>query len=434
VKLSRYNLVVSDGGEFHAINLLSRTALALSPSAHELMLHLPDRKLSRLSRSERAFVGVLLSGLFVLPDDFDEIEYVRRRHLQEKHSDATLALVIAPTLGCNLGCHYCFEDKRPQSLSSDQLRAMEAWVTRDLANFRGLHIQWFGGEPLLSLGTIRSLSIALREIAEAQGKPFGAEIITNGVMLTGDVARELAELGVSRAQVTFEGNRRLHDRVRFGSGRTGTYDVLIANLQRSTEHLEVTARIHVAPYSVAGAHELLDDLAASGLAHKLARIYFAPIFNYKSSRPDQAFASDPRRFMSSRDFADAQIFLLRRARTLGFATPDLLDHSYGLCTAVGANTRIVNPDGSLTKCYMDVGALSETVGNVADGLVSGRNLDRWMEHDFTTDSECRDCTFAPVCMGGCPKQKMANADKATVCTPLKYNFEERIRLQFGRPS
>ncbi len=48
-------------------------------------------------------------------------------------------------------------------------------------------VTWFGGEPLLRMKTIRSLTAKLISL----GKPYRAGIITNGYLLTEDVAHSL---------------------------------------------------------------------------------------------------------------------------------------------------------------------------------------------------------------------------------------------------
>ena len=44
------------------------------------------------------------------------------------------------------------------------------------------------------------------------------------------------------------------------------------------------------------------------------------------------------------------------------------------------------------------------------------------------DEECAKCRFLPVCLGGCSKQWQEGADKSVICTPLRYNHVDRIRV------
>ena len=134
--------------------------------------------------------------------------------------------------------------------------------------------------------------------------------------------------------------------------------------------------------------------------------------------------------MTSEQFADTQIELLRRAAAWGFSTPDFLDASYGICTAVRNNTLVVDADGNLMKCYKDVGVSGEATGSLSTGPQANSNLLKWMDIQIPRDDECRECRFLPICLGGCSKQWHEGASKGVICTPLKYNAEDMIRHYF----
>ncbi len=107
---------------------------------------------------------------------------------------------------------------------------------------------------------------------------------------------------------------------------------------------------------------------------------------------------------------------------------DPLEADYGVCTALRENTVVINADGTLAKCYMDAGDSVESYGNISEGILNSENLVKWRRQSFLKDSECRECTMAPVCLGGCSKEVQDGADKAVICTPLKYNYRELLRL------
>lgn len=422
MKASQYNLAIGSGDRLRLVNLLSRSALTLSGSlAAEvkskglLGSHIPPALRSELAQS-----------LFIVPDNFDERELIRQRHLQDRASSEQLSIIVAPTIACNMSCHYCFEKREDGQLSSDTSASLLKLVSKHLGSYEGLHVQWFGGEPLLALDQIRHLSRELAAVADRAGKPYAAEITTNGVLMTPEVTAALVISRVTTAQITLEGAKRFHDRVRFGAGREGSFDRILENARQAAGQIEITARIHVAPYSVESVEQLLGDLAAKSMQGVFSRIYFAPLFNYKTGGSSEPFQVDDRRFLSSEAFAGVQASLTRAARSLGFAVSDALAGTYAICTAIDRSSLVVNPDGTLTKCYMDVGARDEVIGSVAEGVALTGAIEKWHSYDFAADPECERCTFLPVCMGGCPKQRIAGADKSVVCTPLKYNWREML--------
>lgn len=430
LRQSSYNLVTPTPGGALVTNLLSRSVLELSADALRFLESI-DASFdpARLARPERQFLETLVAGLYVLPEGFDEWEYVRQRHRMERDETSRFNLVVAPTMGCNMACHYCFEKHREERLGEGRDAALLEYVSVATKACDALHVQWFGGEPLLALEDIRRLSRRFMALMESAGKGYSGEIITNGFLLTEEVAAELSGLGVLEAQVTLEGMRRMHDRVRKQAGGGGSFDQMVANIEAASRHLEVTLRIHVAPYSLDSVRELLPYLAGLGMQQRLKKVYFSPLFNYRTAAIKGQFALEPRKFMGSAEFAAVQTELLALAIKLGFAVSDLLDVSYGLCTGVKTAGAVVSPDGSLSKCYLDVGDSASAHGAVDGSISRPEKLDWWDEYDFSGDDECRSCKFAPVCLGGCPKQNALQADKRTICTPLKYNFHERMRLQ-----
>ena len=308
-------------------------------------------------------------------------------------------------MGCNMGCHYCFEKHREEKLGDSRDTALLSYVTKAMAACESLHVQWFGGEPLLALDDVRRLSEKFLTLTKRAGKGYSAEIITNGFLLTDEIAKELAAVGVLEAQVTLEGMRRMHDRIRRPQDGCGSFDRMLENMAAASRYLGVTLRIHVAPYSLESVRELLPYLAGLGMQHRLRKVYFSPLFNYRSDAVAGQFAIEPRKFMGSAEFAHVQTELLALAIELGFKVGDPLDVSYGLCTGVRTASAVVSPDGSLAKCYLDVGEASAAYGAIDDRISRPENLAWWHNYDFSKDEECRNCKFAPVLPRWLPQAK-----------------------------
>lgn len=420
MKPSRYNLYIDRGDKVRIVGLLTGSVVDVRPTVASSL------KAGSADIIDEDLRSALTAALLLVPDSFDELRFLLQRSSAARHSADQLSLIVVPTLGCNLNCHYCFEAKRDERLERSAIAAVGTAMEERIDRYGGLHVQWFGGEPLQAPVQIGELSARLRALCERSGKPYAAEIVTNGVLLSAEMARDLAGWGVETAQVTFDGARRLHDKVRFGAGRKPTFDTIAANILEASESLRVKIRVHVAPYSIASAAELLDELAELNINAAADCIYFAPLFNYRQDGPSRPFDANDRRFLSAADFAEAQVQLLERAWALGFRTPDPLAATHGICAAASSNSIVVNADGSLTKCYMDVGDRTEIVGNVDRFAKALDAPSKWTSYEIA-DEECRSCTFLPVCLGGCPKQKMARADKAVICTPLRYNHQAVLR-------
>ncbi len=433
MRASQYNLFVRGEGCVYAANLLTRTALELSPDAHAAYLALERGEAPMAEDPEAlAFLGALRRGLFLIPNDFDELAYIRGRVQQERFDTRHLGVVIAPTLECNFDCHYCFESKRAGRMTSQAQEQLVRLVTERLPGCRELSVQWFGGEPLHALDVLETLSRRLLRLAREAGVSYVATVVTNGFLMTAEVSTRLADLGVTTAQISLDGDRALHDRTRREQSGLGSFDVILENIRRASSHIAVKLRVHVAPFSVASVDQLLQTLAECGVGPHIAELYLAPLFNYHAGRArGRSYLPDGRRFMTAREFAAVQVELLARAVRLGFRVPDFLGASYGICTAVRGNTVVIDADGNLLSCYKDVGERREAVGSLHTAESSPANRLKWMDVPVPRDAECRGCTFLPLCLGGCAKQWHEGAPKDVICTPLRFNFEDRVRLALG---
>jgi radical SAM protein with 4Fe4S-binding SPASM domain len=132
---------------------------------------------------------------------------------------------------CNLACEHCYREEPVDELDREQL-------LRVLDNFEAFlgemgrkgRVMLSGGEPLLSPHFF--------DLAEAcRAKSLPVRVLTNGTLIDTDTARKLAETGVQAVQVSIEGPRRVHERVR----GTGSYDPAIEGMRALREAgLEVT--------------------------------------------------------------------------------------------------------------------------------------------------------------------------------------------------
>ena len=96
--------------------------------------------------------------------------------------------------------------------------------------------------------------------------------------------------------------------------------------------------------------------------------------------------------------------------------------SYGVCGAISLNSFVIGPDGALYKCWNDIGYSERSIGNLEKGIKLTNKFVEWLSYDVVKDQECKDCSFFPVCYGGCA------AYKNKICSSVKWNAEEMLEL------
>lgn len=355
--------------------------------------------------------GETLSRLgFLVPDTAAEADEVRR-FFGRINQQRTLATIIAVlNMDCNLACTYCFEGgmkgKRYMSPATAE-RLISFLDQRYFAEGVSLNLDFYGGEPLLSMDLIRVIATRLAELAGARGVTCSFGMVSNGTLLTGKVARELAALGVRGAQVTLDGFRENHDRFRpFVSGK-GSFDVIVRNLLESCELLDISIVCNYTEDNYREFPSLLDYLLDVGLTpERIAAVNFAPISRIGTDELPPEF-NDGCASHNLPWVHESQLFLRQEALNRAYAVAKLRPP---LCMVELANDLVVTHDGELYKCPAFMGRKGLAVGTLEEGVGDYRDshaLDLWK------NEECFNCEYLPFCYGGCRLARLVQAGEIT---------------------
>ncbi|MFG2332639.1 radical SAM protein [Streptomyces sp. NPDC048604] len=307
------------------------------------------------------------------------------------------ALTVLTSTHCNLGCGYCFQNtaqdpdrgSRPPRiartrLTSPVIDSVLSFTQRQMAavELDRLRILLFGGEPLLNpRGCLELLERA------ADFGLVSAWMISNATLLTPRLARQLSELKLGSVQVTFDGDRDDHDRIRVGrADGGGTFDTIVRNLVRASEAspLRWTLRVNVSEENVRRIDALAGRLAAE-LDPSRCTLYYARVGDVGIG-----YANG----LQTGELATAFARWHRQALDLGFSVPRPGPHRpCATCGHVnGRYGAVVSADGTLSSCWETAGKPDWEVGTVTDGYRPAvANRDRWIacEDLYRYDEDAR---------------------------------------------
>jgi uncharacterized protein len=95
------------------------------------------------------------------------------------------------------------------------------------------------------------------------------------------------------------------------------------------------------------------------------------------------------------------------------------------CGADNFSASVVDAEGSVCKCWCDIGVPDRQVGSIMEALPPPNNLYfEYMMLDATAVEPCKDCNLLPICMGGCPFKRLSQKDS---CTNQKFILERTTR-------
>lgn len=294
------------------------------------------------------------------------------------------ALTVLTATACNLGCAYCFQNvapdasggSRPRRIASSMLTRQTAarilrFVSARMAEsgLDRLHVHLFGGEPLLNPAGCRHLL----ELAADHGLS-SARMTSNGTLLTPELAKELFELGLGHIQITFDGDRAVHDRTRIRRSGGATFDQILTNMARANEVSSIHwhIRVNVSQLNRAGIPQLIRQVAQRV---DPARCHIA--FNHVNDI-GVGFTSTLRHEMElAGEFARWTI----EAHGLGFGVyePRAVETCLSCGFRDGKLGAVVNADGTLYSCWESAGKPGWEVGTTESGYLPADQTDsRWV--------------------------------------------------------
>ena len=383
----------------------------------------------------------LARGGFVVPRDVDELELLETEYRKMRYEARHPILTVMTTTSCNFGCDYCFQGAdKPHEVMGPEVRAATAKWVQDLAEggpegdgpgITGFGAAWYGGEPLLKPEVIDDLSARFVAIAEAHKVRYEAGIVTNGWYLDAKMAKRLYAGQTRWAQVTLDGYRREHDGRRHLLGGQKTFDRLVDNVCEvvETDTLRISIRVNIDARNQEGIYELIDELAAKGLAGKPNfGLYFAPVEALTDGCHNVADVT-----MTKDHYGDLEAKLYRYGlskRIVGLPYPKRF---HGVCGAVRPQGVVIMPNGDVHKCWDTVSMPHYKVGTIfePEKLAQHPMHKRWMDWTPFTNETCRNCKILPTCAGSCAYKFVhathTRGEAATLpCPSWKYNLAERL--------
>jgi len=347
-----------------------------------------------------------------------ELKELKLRYDLARFETRRWSFTVAVNNVCNLSCSYCYEVRSRVFMSRETSERFVVFAAANGGTCGFADVQWYGGEPLMSAELVIATSEKLKRTLAELDAGYSSSIITNGTLLTNELAERLLGAGVSSAQITLDGKRSDHDRRRVTPRKKGTYDRILNALENIPSEMRVSLRVNIDNDNYSGLEEMLQDVAGLKMRCPLV-INFSPLLPYGEGCKTRAGASFWASWRPIQDPGLRIAELLRTSCALGLSV-QLPVNTDPLCTAVTRQALVVEPDGALKKCWTDIGSLSGVVGHIDDPLsLDDKGLIDWLSFDPIAASECHDCDLLPMCMAGCPWAVRNGIGLPDRCHPMR---------------
>lgn len=320
-----------------------------------------------------------------------------------RYGQKSIFPLLAVTTGCNIGCTYCYEAGiTAQTMSNEIVAHCIDWMERRILEDGVTNISpgLFGGEPLLYPKILFALMNGHKDLCNKYGINGTFYTSSNGMLLTDEMAKNLAEKGLTQIQISLDGPEPIHDIRRITKRGSSTYAGSLRGLQIAARHIEsVTLKVNFDRQNVNDIEELLDavvkDPELDGIPVKLEAIAHQMEGSKVAHTPD--FVIPP----ESDEMADAYAMLTVACKERGLKVTDDTAHTTP-CMLSSHHGVIIGPAGNIYKCISLVGRREHAVGTVFEERYYQAEYDRQMDtRKKIQDCFKENCPYIPVCAGGC---------------------------------
>lgn len=334
---------------------------------------------------------------FLVKDELDEVRALQVIYNSNKYTPS-LAFTIIPTLLCNCACDYCFQDKSKITMSAEIYNILSELVLKEIFRTRDpFNITYYGGEPFLCLEEIKEFTDKITHIAG--NNMLNQSFITNGTIFNKEPLDSIsAKSKIEMIQVTLDGAKQYHDKVRKYKSGSGTYDTIIANIPLLCKYAPISIRINVDNNSLSTIEELLKDICFLTSISSNISIYFANIRKYNDN-----VDIDNNRCIDRFQFMDTRIQLASIAQKYGFLV-NVYPHCSLGCVYSSQNGFVIDPIGDCFKCWDTVGFDHSNLGNIRNfpAIFCSPEYLRTLGYNPYVDLKCDVCSVLPICRSECP--------------------------------
>jgi len=374
----------------------------------------------------------LVKGQFLIDDKVDELKILKLRNNMTRFTPNSLGLVITPTLTCNFNCHYCYVDRQRVSMDKKTINALKRFFKKKMEVCKSAVVCWTGGEPLIGLDVVEQLNPYFIKEARRKRANFECSMITNGYLLTPEYCQRLKNCGIQVLQITLDGHRSFHNKIRNTLGGQETYDRILHNIiEASNDGFSIILRTNIDKNNLNSIYTLIDEVAETKVNKD--NIYFSPCMVHDTKTSKNNYCGN---CFSNLEFSSLEPELFLYALKKGFkVNKQLLSTHFTFC---GANTmalHVVDSHANILKCWCNLGnAENNKIGYIKENgdihITDHNVLSRWMAWDPFAIAECVQCKALPVCMGGCMYYNLIGETDAIEvgCSKRKYNLEDMMKL------
>lgn len=375
----KYILETEINGEVILYNVVTGIMVCLDPEEKQVYKNLPLPYSCRMDQ--------LIRSHFLVPESYDEkmaVQHLRKMMKLVLTKKDITGYVILPTTNCNARCFYCYENGYKHI-------NMTPTVARDLVSYmiehcggNKLHLQWFGGEPLVGEGIIDKIC----EDLSASNVQFNSTMTSNGFLFNEELVKKAKDQwALKRVQITLDGTETVYnDTKAYKNVSENPYVKVLNNIRLLLDNgIRVVVRLNLGRHNYEDLIALINELSQKFKGYSNFDVYVRVLYN------NVGFEPVLRNEQEDDELNRRRIELHRYINDVGLGHDgsDLPILSLNSCMAEKDSSLVVYPDGRFFKCEH-----IEDQDQV--GSIYGKELDKTVLERFKKKYELPECGACPL--------------------------------------
>lgn len=421
---SAYNFCFKTGDESVLYN--SKTGATIKMEGYHAeqlgQFLIGDKKFFSEGQFEEGLFNKLIKDGFLVEENRNELLEIRELYWKAR-GETPLVLTLTTTMDCNLGCYYCYETRSNKKLEFSDIDSIKLYLEKNLEKGakRSVHVDWYGGEPLLNIRFLEQASFELQAFCKEREVNYHSSVISNGTVWPENLKDFISQHKIRQVQVSFDGEKERHNKIRRyrkgydTDGENNSYDKLIKLIDNLLDYVHVDIRFNIDNSSKKEIDRFLDFAISNNWFNRKFPAIFQPA--RVSSYSERSSFIDKTQ-LSLEEFDEIRDKISNKLKGIGAIEESEVPDGYpfpktSVCAALAQDSFVVGADKLIYRCGLQVGELHRSVGSLnTDHNKTYQDDSWWSEFDPTKMPSCSKCSFLPICFGGCPKKHLEGDQKA----------------------